>query len=272
MFVKSKRMVASEAAFIAATIFALAFTTVVDAQDQTQERLLACDRISDTEDRLECFNAVVGGIKNDVEHPAATAEVPEAPGVSVPPVPASVDVVPAAVVEEAASRPAAAPASPLAETADVPTVSPATAVTESADVPPVSPAAAVTESADVPPVSPATPVNEAADLPPVAPVSANSDFGLEDQKAKAAREAERERKNEEQSEVVYSTIVEVRRVSGGRFEAQLENGQVWRETEATRTVRRPKVGDSVRITSGRLGSYRMKFNNDNRLASVRRTE
>lgn len=257
MFVKSKRMVASEAAFIAATIFALAFTTVVDAQDQTQERLLACDRISDTEDRLECFNAVVGGIKNDVEHPAATAEVPEAPGVSVPPVPASVDVVPAAVVEEAASRPAAAPASPLAETADVPTVSPATAVTE---------------SADVPPVSPATPVNEAADLPPVAPVSANSDFGLEDQKAKAAREAERERKNEEQSEVVYSTIVEVRRVTGGRFEAQLENGQVWRETEATRTVRRPKVGDSVRITSGRLGSYRMKFNNDNRLASVRRTE
>ena len=106
----------------------------------------------------------------------------------------------------------------------------------------------------------------------MAPAAASSDFGLEDQKAKAAREAEREKKKEEQFEVVYSTIVEVRQAIDGRFEARLENGQVWRETEATRTVRRPKVGDSVRITPGRLGSYRMKFNNDNRLAAVRRTQ
>lgn len=206
----------------------LPMSTSVAAQDETQQQLLACDRLGNAQDRLECFNAVVGGIKEESDPSNESAEAPVA---TVPPAPTPVETVlevPAATaVEDEASRPAAAPA---------PTV------------------------------------NEAAEAPPVAPTSGRSDFGLEDQKASAARQAERERKREGQDQVVYSTIVEVRRVRGERFEARLENGQVWRETEATRTVRRPKVGDSVRITSGRLGSYRMKFNNDNRLASVRRIE
>lgn len=231
MFVKSLRISIKSTAPTAAFIFVLALSTSVAAQDETRQRLLECDRLGNAEDRLECFNAVVGGIKEEVEPSAESVEAPAASVPPVPPAPTPVETVPevpaAIVVEDNASSPAAAPA---------PTV------------------------------------NETAEAPPVAPTTAGSDFGLEDQKASAARQAERERKREGQDQAVYSTIVEVRRVRGERFEARLENGQVWRETEATRTVRRPKVGDAVRITSGRLGSYRMKFNNDNRLAAVRRIE
>jgi hypothetical protein len=232
VFVKSVKMHARYTAIIAASISALALSSMVAAQDQTQEQLLACDRISNTEDRLECFNAVVGGLREDA-----------APAAQTPPTAAeSMDSPAAAVPDPVESAPAAAPA------------------------------AVVREAAELPPAAPAAAIDEAVEVPPMAPAAAGNDFGLEDQKAKAARQAERERHQEEQFEVVYSTIVEVRQVTGRRFEARLENGQVWRETEATRTVRMPKVGDTVRITSGRFGSYRMKFNNDNRLASVRRTQ
>ncbi len=239
MFVKLMRIGVKKTAIAVTSISAIGMTTIAvaqdDAQTQTQQRLLACDRISNTEDRLECFNAVVGGLK------------------------------------QAPSAPVAEPPSPVAETPDEPAVMipPAPAVVESV---PVAPAAVVKEMAEPPPATPAATANETADAPPMAPAAESSDFGLEDQKAKAARQAEREKKKEEQFEVLFSTIVEVRQAIDGRFEARLENGQVWRETEATRTVRRPKVGDSVRITPGRLGSYRMKFNNDNRLAAVRRMQ
>lgn len=236
MFVKSMRLAVKKTTVATVTsvaIFGIAMIAEAqgDGQNQTQERLLACDRISDTDDRLECFNGVVGGLKKD---PVPAAEPP----------PAAVE-----------SLDSTAPPAPLP--------------VESA---PAAPAAVVEEVIEPPPAAPAATVNETTDVPAVAPAAASSDFGLEDQKAKAAREAEREKKREEQFEVLFSTIVDVRQVTGGRFEARLENGQVWRETEATRTVRRPKVGDSVRITPGRLGSYRMKFNNDNRLASVRRMQ
>jgi hypothetical protein len=239
MFVKSMRIGVKKTAIAVTSISAIGMTTIAvaqdDAQTQTQQRLLACDRISNTEDRLECFNAVVGGLK------------------------------------QAPSAPVAKPPAPVAETPDKPAaiVPPAPAVVESV---PGAPAAVINEVAEPPPAAPAATVNETAGVPPMAPTAASGDFGLEDHQAKAARQAEREKKKEEQFEVLFSTIVEVRQSIDGRFEARLENGQVWRETEATRTVRRPKVGDSVRITPGRLGSYRMKFNNDNRLAAVRRIE
>jgi len=76
---------------------------------------------------------------------------------------------------------------------------------------------------------------------------------------------------EDSPEVVRAKIVEVWTMNNGRFVARLDNGQVWRETEASR-VRTPKAGSSVVITEGRFGSYRMKIDNDNRRAGVRRTE
>ncbi len=229
MFVKSEKIFTSSTALTAVLIYILAMSNFAAAQDDTQERLLACDRISNAEERLDCFNAVVGGIKGEVEPSSNIAKTVEAPAVLAAPESTAVETIPevpaAIVLEDQANKPAAAPA-----------------------------------------------VDETVEASTAAPATAESDFGLEDQQARAARQAERERKKEVQDEAVYSTIVEVRRVTGGRFEARLENGQVWRETEATRTVRRPKAGDAVRITSGRLGSYRMKFNDDNRLASVRRMQ
>ncbi|MGI9260735.1 MAG: hypothetical protein ACR2QR_01795, partial [Woeseiaceae bacterium] len=206
MFVKSVRMHARDVAIIAVSIFALALSSMVEAQDQTQEQLLACDRISNTKDRLECFNTVVGGLKEDAI--PATAPPPTAAE--------AMDSVAAPMPDPVEAAPAAAPA------------------------------AVVKEAAELPPAAPAVAIDEVAEVPPMAPAAADSDFGLEDQKAKAARQAERERQKEEQFEEVNSTIVEVRQVTGRRFEARLENGQVWRETEATRTVRMPKVGDTVR--------------------------
>lgn len=96
-----------------------------------------------------------------------------------------------------------------------------------------------------------------------------ANFGLGDVEAKAAEER---RRNLPEIDTLHATIVEAWETIDGRFEVRLDNGQVWRETQRTRTTRFPKAGTPVRITTGSLGSFNMKFGNDNRLAGVRRTE
>ena len=94
-------------AAVVASVSAIGITTIADAQDvaqiQTQERLLACDRISNTEDRLDCFNAVVGGLKQD---PVPAAEPPPTAVKSLdsPAAPASLPVESAPVAPAPSSR------------------------------------------------------------------------------------------------------------------------------------------------------------------------
>lgn len=54
------------------------------------------------------------------------------------------------------------------------------------------------------------------------------------------------------------------------FVVELDNGQVWEETDGSRRPSLPKVGQDVRVYEGRFGGYRMKIGNDNRISWVRR--
>jgi hypothetical protein len=54
------------------------------------------------------------------------------------------------------------------------------------------------------------------------------------------------------------------------FVVELDNGQVWEETDGSRRPGLPKVGQTVRVTEGRLGGYRMKIGSANKLSWVRR--
>lgn len=67
-----------------------------------------------------------------------------------------------------------------------------------------------------------------------------------------------------------ATIVRVWQNLDGRFSVELDNGQVWRETEGSR-VGMPKAGSAVEISTAALGSYQMKIDGIARKARVRRT-
>jgi hypothetical protein len=54
------------------------------------------------------------------------------------------------------------------------------------------------------------------------------------------------------------------------FVVELDNGQVWEETDGSRRPSLPKVGQTVRVTEGRFGGYRMKIGTANKLSWVRR--
>lgn len=65
-----------------------------------------------------------------------------------------------------------------------------------------------------------------------------------------------------------ATVVSVRIYSDGRFSVELDNGDVWRETEGSK-VRTPKPGDSVEVRKGAGSGYRMKVDGIPRVAWVR---
>ena len=108
----------------------------------------------------------------------------------------------------------------------------------------------------------------ASDAPVVAPpVSPEiDDFGSEGIASRSTPEEE-----SSAVEKIEATIVRSWKNHDGRFSVELDNGQIWRETQGTKS-RLPKVNTSVTISTGRLGGYRMKFENINKLAWVRRTK
>lgn len=67
-----------------------------------------------------------------------------------------------------------------------------------------------------------------------------------------------------------AAIVRVWQNLDGRFSVELDNGQVWRETEGSR-VGMPKAGSTVEVSTAALGSYQMKIDGIARKARVRRT-
>jgi len=100
--------------------------------------------------------------------------------------------------------------------------------------------------------------------------SAVDDFGLEDQKATEAREKEEELAAQTQLESIHANIVTSNKSGLNHFVVVLDNDQIWEETDGSRRIGLPKVGLPVEIYRGKLGGYRMKIGNDNRIAWVRR--
>lgn len=220
------------AAFVAA-ISATELHAQEEPEDRTNARLKECDRIADPAARLECFDVVVRGLNQPPEPPQESRAEPPTVQEAVPQTPVQ-ETAPQTPVQRAAPR----------TPAPVATATPGNATSSTSDV---------TRS----------------DAPDVQTASAENVEGpANDSIDSAPRVGEA---NEDTPDIIRATIVEVRAMNNGRFEARLDNGQVWRETEASR-VRMPKAGSSVVITKGRLGSYRMKINNDNRRAGVRRTK
>ena len=92
------------------------------------------------------------------------------------------------------------------------------------------------ESIDAEDMEEAEDVEEASVVAPVRPANA----------ASGAPQAEPREAN-----VISATITQVRKLQRGQFVLTLDNGQVWRETEAKRRARF-KVGQRVTIRKGRL--------------------
>jgi len=157
----------------------------------------------------------------------------------VPPPPAPPPPGPApATVESLPPEPAAASAAQAPELAAAPSAS-------------AAPAAVAPEAV--------------ADPAPAADAAGN--FGLEREIARREREASREASEDIRIE---ASIVKAERSGINHFVVLLDNGQVWEETDGSRRGTLPKAGLPVSIYEGRLGGYRMKIGNDNRIAWVRR--
>lgn len=107
-----------------------------------------------------------------------------------------------------------------------------------------------------------------ADGPPASGPDSVSGSAAEGDAKKEVSPADGEKEQEE--EPIQATVVRSWQNHDGRFSVELDNGQVWRETQGTR-VGQPEQGDSVEISTGPFGSYRMKIENIARIAWVRRT-
>lgn len=221
----------------------------VASEDDTAARLLACDPITDPAEKMACFDAVVKSVKSEVDDLAVTA--PDSPRPAVVP---SSEVARSAVPAEVNAAPTAAGSAGV--------------VTAPATKPGADPQPAPAEASAVVGASRSAAAVTADDSRVEVQRQAENYFGLEDSQTWEA--TERVREVLENMESISATIEDVWPTIDDRFEVRLDNGQVWRETTNTR-VRMPKPGSNVEISRASLGSFRMKVNNDNRLAGVRRT-
>lgn len=60
---------------------------------------------------------------------------------------------------------------------------------------------------------------------------------------------------------IESEIVSARKLRGGKWLMKLEDGALWQQTEVRSTMRAPKVGDTIVVKRGALGSFVAKVNN-----------
>lgn len=238
-------------AMLAAAIVATCGSTAVLAQEQARgeinDRLRACGALSGMTEQLQCFNAIVDSLG------------PSSAATEVASTVAAVAKTPIASATASTATASTASATAASKQTAVATVS----ATVSATV-----ATATGEESTTVNVSAPAAVNTAEVV--TTPATAEDSFGLETVQAKTAPKKEEQKKAEIQS--IRATIVSAWVTADKRFEARLDNGQVWRETARTRRNRLPKEGSTVVISKGAFGSYKMKFGNDNRLAAVRRTQ
>ena len=246
MFTYSKSTAAKTAATLVAAIMAIGGSTLVNAQSDTDEQLLACDGIADTAEKMACFDAVVKRLKQAGNEPVAELSSDMAPATDTPAV-----IVPAAAVGATA---AATPA---------PTAEPEPAADIQSSPPtdtPVEPAAASARAA--------TPTDAPAE-PTATSATAAEEFGFDKKKGKTAEQKEAQKKAELKS--LQATIVRSWGISDERFAVQLDNGQVWHENGGL-YIGLPREGSQVEITRGRFSGYSMKIGNINKRTPVRRAK
>jgi hypothetical protein len=109
-----------------------------------------------------------------------------------------------------------------------------------------TPAPAVA-SAPAPKAAPAAPPAPAAPA-----LSDEQKFGYRGSLAR--EEVDRRKAQEEKLDQVTAKIVEVNVLPHGQFIAKLDNGQVWQQKNAERSVRL-KVGEEVTVRRASLGSF-----------------
>ena len=106
MFADSTSTVAKSAATLAVAMMAICGFNTVHAQDgaqsETNERLLACDGMTDPVEKMACFNAVVENLKESPAAPAAESPTAVAPD----------SIAPAVIAPAAGATAAATPATP----------------------------------------------------------------------------------------------------------------------------------------------------------------
>jgi hypothetical protein len=258
---------------MAAALLTIGVAGPATSQDATEEQLLACDQIADIMEKLKCFDEVVQGVK---QTPAA---VPVAE-----PSPAPVSEAPsaAAPASSATAAGSSTPAPAAAETAP-PVQEPASSV---AQAPRTEPSAPVAETAAA-----GVAVTAVATSPPAeVPVDPVDEFGRDSMESEREEEEEPEVEELEQAlTAMQAMIVRSWRNNDGRFSVELDNGQVWRETQGSRVGGQvdndpvfgaprasraglPKVGGSVEVNAAKTGGYRMKIEGIRQTAFVRRTK
>ena len=231
MFGYTTRTAAMTAALTAAAIMVVGTVAPVRAQNNTQDG---------TTDRLLACDGMTDPTEKLACFDAVVESLKQSP--ATPAVDSSSVLVPTSV------PPPPTASAPNTESPDAPSI----------DVAP-EPAAADTSSLPT----------DTLDAPTDTPATVVDNFGRDGMNAKTDRQ---ENKDQEQDvEPIQATIVRSWRNSDGRFSVELDNGQVWRETQGTR-VGLPKEGRSVNISKGRFGGYRMKIEKINQIAWVRRTK
>ena len=98
---------------------------------------------------------------------------------------------------------------------------------------------------------------------PTASPTAESLFGRSDESIKDTLEIE------DVSEIAYP-VIEIRQSPLGRLIIELENGQIWMQTDATRLNLKP--GDIVSVRAGLGGSYYLRKTSGSRSVKVKRRD
>jgi len=237
---------AKTAATLLAVILTIGGSTIVNAQSETDEQLLACDRIADTAEKMACFDAVVKGLKQADDAPVVESSSAMGPATDTPAVIAPAAAVGATAAVTPASASAPEPAADVQSSAPTDT--------------PVAPAAASAPSA--------TPTDVPAE-PTATTATAAEEFGFDKKKGKTAEQKEADKNAELKS--LQATIVRSWGISDERFAVQLDNGQIWYENGGL-YIGLPKEGSRVDIARGRFGGYSMKIGNINKRTPVRRAQ
>lgn len=93
------------------------------------------------------------------------------------------------------------------------------------------------------------------------PQNANANFGLEKQKL---------RENKTQLESISASVISIQELASAQKILALDNQQRWKQISSG--TFRIKVGDTVVLTSGAFGSFKLKKQDTNRAIKVKRLD
>lgn len=90
------------------------------------------------------------------------------------------------------------------------------------------------------------------------------EFGLSDARREKARAPEMRQLDE-----IETRVVSIESIGAGYWQFVTTDGAIWRLAETRRSFRPPRAGDSVRIRSGRLGSFYLEADRQPSIRVVR---